>query len=87
MLDRPLPGPKHLQHRVDPPQAAEVVITVGEAAEVLLVVTDWEAAEVVEVTALAVWKVKVNLATVVEVTVEVTVIEVSVIEASVARAG
>ena len=69
MLDRPLTGPKHLQHRVDPPQAAEVVITVGEA-------NVWEAAEAV----------KVNLAAVAEVTVEVTV-EVSVIEVGVARAG
>ena len=69
MLDRPLPGPKHLQHRVDPPQAAEVVITVRE-------VNFWEAAEAV----------KVNVAAVAEVTVEVTV-EVSVIEVGVARAG
>ena len=67
MLDRPLTGPKHLQHRVDPPQAAEV----------LLVITVWEAnvGEAAEA-------VKVNVAAVAEVTVEVSVIEVGV-----ARAG
>ena len=74
MLDRPLPGPKHLQHRVDPPQAAEVVITVRE-------VNFWEAAEAVKVNLAA------DVGVTVEVTVKVTVIEVSVIEVGVARAG
>ena len=73
MLDRLLPGPKHLEHRVDPPQAAEVVITVRE-------VNVGEAAEAVKVNLVAVVEVKVK------VTVEVTA-EVSVIEVGVARAG
>ena len=54
MLDRPLPGPKHLQHRVDPPQAAEVVITVGEA-------NVGEAAEAVKINLAAVAEVTVKV--------------------------
>ena len=68
MLDRPLTGPKHLQHRVDPPQAAEVVITVGEA-------NVGEAAEAVKVNLVAVVEVTI------EVTVEVSIVEASVARA------
>ena len=74
MLDRPLTGPHHLQHRVDPPQAAEVVITVGEA-------NVGEAAEAVKVNLAAVAEVTVK------VNIKVTVVKVSVIEVGVARAG
>ena len=74
MLDRPLTGPEHLQHRVDPPQAAEVVITVREA-------NVGEAAEAVKVNLAAVAEVTVK------VNIKVTVVKVSVIEVGVARAG
>ena len=73
MLDRPLPGPKHLQRRVDPPQVGEmflvITVNVGEALEAVEV----NVAAVAEVT------VKVNI--------KVTVVKVSVIEVGVARAG
>ena len=68
MLDRPLTGPKHLQHRVDPPQAAEVVITVREA-------NVGEAAEAVKVNLVAVVEVRIK------VTIKVSVIEVGVARA------